>query len=114
MSKLVGKITKTIFKSDNSYYVSLFRVKENDFDDSLNNKTITITGYFYDINDEVELSLIGEWTHHNKYGDQFSVSSYQTIIPDDKNSIVKFFTSDLFKGIGESKALKIYEVLGDN
>lgn len=114
MSRIVGKITKTIYKSDNNYYVNLFRIKENDIDELLNNKTVTITGYFYDLDDEMELSLIGEWTHHNKYGEQFSVESYQKIIPEDKNSIVKFFTSDLFKGIGENKALKIYEELGDN
>ena len=114
MSKIIGKITKTIYKSDNNYYVNLFKIKENDFDNSLNNKTITITGYFYDIDIDLEYSLVGNFIHHNKYGNQFSVESYQSIIPENKNSIVKFFTSDLFKGIGESKALKIYEELGDN
>ena len=113
MSKLIGKIGKKIYLSDNNYGVYLFKVKENDISDGYNNKTITITGYFYDLSEDLECSLIGTMTKHNKYGEQFNVESYQKIIPEDKNSIVKFFTSELFKGIGESKALKIYEELGD-
>jgi len=113
MSRVVGKISKKIYLSDNNYGVYLFKVKENDISDTYNNKTITITGYFYDLTEDIECLMIGNMTKHNKYGEQFSVESYQKIIPEDKNSIVKFFTSDLFKGIGENKALKIYEELGD-
>ena len=113
MSKIVGKVGKKIYLSDNSYGVYLFKVKENDIDDKYNNKTITITGFFYDFVEDLDFSLIGVISKHSKYGEQFNVESYQKIIPEDKNSIVKFFTSDLFKGIGETKASKIYEILGD-
>lgn len=114
MSSFQGVITKTIFKSDNNYMVLLFKVLKNDLDDSYNNKTITITGYFYDTLENTNLEVIGELTKHLKYGMQLNVSSYKVIVAEDKNSIIKFFTSDLFKGIGEAKALKIYEVLGDD
>ncbi len=114
MSRIVGKLNKKIYLSDNNYGVYLFRVKENDIDSKYDNKIITITGYFYDLIEDMELSLIGKMTSHIKYGEQFLVESYQTVIPEDRNSIVTFFTSDLFKGIGESKALKIYEELGND
>lgn len=114
MSSFQGVITKTIFKSDNNYMVLLFKVLKNDLDDSYNNKTITITGYFYDTLENTNLEVIGELTKHLKYGMQLNVSSYKVIVAEDKNSIIKFFTSDLFKGIGEAKALKIYEALGDD
>ena len=113
MSRIIGKVTKKIYESDNNYMVLLCKIKESDLDIEIN-KTITITGYFYDLESDLEYSFIGEMKKHNKYGTQFQVESYQKIIPEDKNSIVKFFTSDLFKGIGEGKALKIYEILGDN
>ena len=113
MSKIIGKISKIIYKSDNNYMVMLFKIKDNDLGLE-NNKTITVTGYFYEIEEDLEYALFGEMASHNKYGKQFQVESYQKIIPEDKNSIVTFFTSDLFKGIGEGKALKIYEELGDN
>ena len=35
----------------------------------------------------------------------------EKIIPEEKNSIIEFLTSGLFKGIGEVKAKKIVEVL---
>ena len=114
MSRLVGHITRTIFKSENDYCVLIFRVKENDIDENYNNKSITITGYFYDIDDLDEISIIGEFQKHQRYGEQFNVSSYQKIIPEDKNSIVAFLSGGTFKGIGEAKALKIYEKLGDD
>ncbi len=114
MSSFQGVITKTIFKSDNNYMVLLFKVFKNDLDDRYNNKTITITGYFYDTLENTNLEVIGELTKHVKYGMQLNVSSYKVIVAEDKNSIIKFFTSDLFKGIGEAKALKIYEALGDD
>ena len=113
MNKVVGKITRKIFESDNNYMVLLLKIKETDLDIDIN-KTITITGYFYDLETDLDYIFYGNMKKHNKYGVQFQVDSYQKIIPVDKNSIVTFFTSDLFKGIGEGKALKIYEELGDN
>ena len=113
MSKVVGKVTRKIFESDNNYMVLLLKIKETDLDIDIN-KTITITGYFYDLETDLDYSFIGNMKKHNKYGVQFQVDSYQKIIPEDKNSIVTFFTSDLFKGIGENKSLKIYEELGDD
>ena len=114
MNNIKGTITKKIFSSDNNYMVLLFRVKENDIDNSYNHKTITVTGYFYDIEEDLDYLLTGNITSHPRYGEQFQVSSYQEIIPEDKNSIISFFSSDLFKGIGETKAIKIYEILGED
>ena len=56
MSKLIGNITKAIFKSENNYSVLLFKVRENDIDEKYNGKTVTITGYFYDIEENFDLS----------------------------------------------------------
>ena len=113
MSRIVGRVTRKIFESDNNYMVLLVKIKETDLDIDVN-KTITVTGYFYDLELDLDYSFVGSMKTHNKYGVQYQVESYQKIIPEDKNSIVTFFTSDLFKGIGEGKALKIYEELGDN
>ena len=114
MNNIRGTITKKIFGSENNYMVLLFKIKENDIDNSYNHKTITVTGYFYDLEENLDYSLTGMITNHKKYGEQFQVTSYQKIIPEDKNSIVSFFSSDLFKGIGETKAIKIYEILGED
>ena len=41
-----------------------------------------------------------------KYGKQFQVESYDRCKPEEKDSIVEFLTSGLFKGIGRPKLLK--------
>ena len=109
---LKGTFKKLIYNRDN-YYVGLIKVKDNDLDSGLNDKTITFTGYFSEINIDDILALNGEFTKHNKYGDQFLASSYEIVLPEEKDGIVTFLSSDMFKGIGEAKAKKIYEVLGE-
>ncbi len=108
-----GIYKKTIYNSDN-YIVGLMRVKDNDIDDSLNEKTITFTGYFSDINIDDHLKLNGNFTHHYRYGDQFTSDSYEIIIPEEKDGIITFLSSEIFPGIGEAKAKKIYDKYGDN
>ena len=109
-----GIYKKTIFNnSDNGYLVGLLKVIDNDIDASLNNKTITFTGYFNDINIEDNLRLVGTFTRHNRYGEQFQANSYEIIMPTTENSIITFLSSGIFKGIGEGKAKKIYDALGD-
>ena len=69
------------------------------------NKTITFTGYFADINEQEKYIMYGEIVHHPKYGFQYNVESSERVKPDDKEGIIEFLSSDLFKGIGE----KIFE-----
>ena len=107
-----GIYKKTIYNRDN-YTVGLIKVKDNDIDDSLNEKTITFTGYFSDINIDDHLKLNGSFTRHNKYGDQFLTDSYEIIIPEEKDGIITFLSSEVFPGIGEAKAQKIYDNFKD-
>ena len=109
---LKGIYKKTIY-SQNNYIVGLIKVKENDVDEGLNEKTITFTGYFNEINIDDHIKLNGTFTHHYKYGDQFQSDSYEIVIPDEKDGIITFLSSDIFPGIGESKALKIYNLFQD-
>lgn len=109
--KIKGTYKKCIFSSDDGYTVGLLKVKD---DSEYNDKTITFTGVFANINLDNNLVLEGNFVHHNKYGEQFNVTIYEVSVPDNENGIISFLSSDLFKGIGENKARKIYETLGDN
>ena len=115
MAYLKGIYKKCIYQNlDNLYLVGLIKIKENDIDESLNEKTITFTGNFSTINIEDTLILQGELVKHFKYGEQFNVTSYEQILPDDEHSIINFLASDMFPGIGETKAKRIFDILGDN
>ncbi len=114
MSFIKGNFKKYIFNGTNGYVVGLFRVKSSsdDLEDYINT-TVTFTGYFHDLNESDEYILNGEFTIHNKYGEQFSTTSYERVLPEETDSIVEFLSSGLFKGIGKKKAEKIVEVLGN-
>ncbi|MGI6325284.1 MAG: ATP-dependent RecD-like DNA helicase [Bacilli bacterium] len=115
MIQFKGKFRRTIFKSSDNYVIGLFKVREIDkeYEEYLN-KTITFTGYFYDLNENDEYILDGKFVNHPRYGIQFNVTSYERIKPQDKDTLVAFLASGLFKGIGPKTALKIVETLGDD
>ena len=111
-----GTYKRSIFTSDKGYVIGLFKLLETDNNEFVNfiNKTITFTGYFHELNEDDNYIMYGEDIVHPKYGLQFNVSEYERIKPEDKDGIVAFLASDLFKGIGEKVASLIVEHLGDN
>ena len=96
--------------------MGLFKVKETseNIPKAYINTTITFTGYFHELNDIDTYIFYGKFIEHEKYGKQFQVESYDRCKPEEKDSIVEFLTSGLFKGIGEAKATKIVNILGKN
>ena len=111
--KLKGTFRQLIFSASSGYIVGLFRIKESPEDKEYDNKTITITGYFAEIKENENYILEGEFIEHIKYGTQFTVSKYEVVKPEDKDGIVEFLSSSLFKGVGEKLATRIVDTLGD-
>lgn len=109
-----GNYRKSIYQTDAGYHVGLFRVKETNSEDCLDyvGRTITFTGYFHELNTEDTYLFYGALVEHEKYGDQFQVAKYERVLPEEKDGIVEFLSSGVFKGIGEKKAKKIVEILG--
>lgn len=114
MSYIKGKFVKTIFNNkQNGYYVGLFKVNECSDDLDVLNKTINFVGIFHELVENTNYVMFGDLVMHVKYGEQFSVTSYEVLKPEKKEEIVTFLSSNLFP-IGETLALKIYEKLGIN
>ncbi len=111
-----GTFKTNIFKSDKGYVIGLLKVFETNIIDMQEyvNKTITFTGYFADLRENEKYIMYGEIAHHPKYGFQFNVKEYERIKPEDKDGVIEFLSSDLFKGIGEKMAKRIVETIGDN
>ncbi len=109
-----GHYQRSIYQNSNGYHIGLFKVKETNSEEltPFLDKTITFTGYFHELNDMDTYLFFGKMVEHPKYGTQFSVTSYERCKPEEKDAIVEFLTSGLFKGIGEKKAKSIVEVLG--
>ena len=111
-----GVYKQSIFKSDKGYIIGLLKVSETNIPEmnKFVGKTITFTGYFADLNETEKYTMYGEIVNHPKYGFQFNVTDYERLKPSDKEGIIEFLSSSLFKGIGESMAKKIVDKLGDD
>ena len=110
-----GNFKKYIFKSDKGYTIGLLKVKDTSEDlKEHKNTTIVFTGYFTDLNETDLYLLNGEFVIHDRYGEQFNTTSYEIILPEEKDNIVEFLSSDIFPGIGEKKAIKIVDVFKED
>ena len=109
-----GHYQRSIYQNSNGYHIGLFKVRETNSPEltPFLDKTITFTGYFHELNDMDTYLFFGQMVEHPKYGMQFSVTSYERCKPEEKDAIVEFLTSGLFKGIGEKKAKAIVDVFG--
>lgn len=109
-----GNFRKSIYQNESGYTIGIFKIKETN-DEELDiyvGRTITFTGYFHELNDMDTYLFYGNLVNHERYGEQFNVTGYERCKPEEKDAIVEFLTSGIFKGIGEKKAKKIVEVLG--
>ncbi len=109
-----GHFRKSIYQNEAGYIIGIFKVQETN-DEEIEiyvGRTLTFTGYFHELNDLDTYIFYGKLVNHERYGEQFQVSSYERCKPEEKEAIVEFLTSGIFKGIGEKKAQKIVDVLG--
>lgn len=106
---LEAKHLFTIFRNeDNGYTVAKFVTydsKEEEF---------TATGIFKELVEEERYRLKGEYKEHARYGMQFQVFGYEKMIPNDESSLIRYFSSSLFPGIGKKSAKQIVDVLGED
>lgn len=108
-----GSFRQKIFRNEESgYTIILFRVNEIIEDDEDLKKTITVVGYFSDINLDDNYILTGNKIT-SKYGIQFQIDHYEVCPKETKNEIITFLSSELFKGVGKKLATNIYEVYQD-
>ncbi len=114
-SYIKGHYKKSIYQNESGYTIGLFKVQEASGDDDLDiyvGRTMTFTGYFHELNELDTYLFYGKLVSHERYGEQFQVTAYERVMPEEKNSILDFLTSGLFKGIGKKKAEKIVDTLG--
>jgi exodeoxyribonuclease V alpha subunit len=72
----------------------------------------TIVGRLAGLNPGESLKLSGAWTMDKKFGQQFRVDRYETVVPATVNGIKKYLGSGLIRGIGPVMAERIVKVFG--
>lgn len=102
------KIQKKIFFSEETgYAVCRVEVKGR-------RENTTIVGNLMDVSEGDFLEVEGEVVNHPRFGEQIKITSYKTIMPEDREGVIKFLSSDRFKGLGKKTAEKIVDYFGES
>ncbi|MDZ5470874.1 ATP-dependent RecD-like DNA helicase (plasmid) [Bacillus sp. 31A1R] len=108
-----GKHLVTIFHNEsNLYTVMRIRLEETNLD--YDDKEAVITGYLPKVHEGETYIFYGEMKDHPKFGLQFQVEHFRKELPQTKQGVVAYLSSDLFKGIGKKTAESIVDTLGEN
>ena len=100
-----GKLGKIIFNNpENGYTVAVFDTEGGSF---------RIAGSFAEPKTGAKYRLEGRFTVHPRYGEQFSVASYEEMMPEGADAILEFLSAGNIKGIGPATARQIVERFGD-
>ena len=75
---------------------------------------VTAVGAMPYVGEGERVRLFGEWTRHSEYGEQFSVSVVEKLLPTGANEILKYLSGKNVRGIGPVTALKIVNRFGDD
>ncbi|GAB3829345.1 ATP-dependent RecD-like DNA helicase [Dactylosporangium cerinum] len=73
---------------------------------------LTVVGSLLGAQPGESLRLVGRWGSHPKYGKQFEVYSFTTVLPATIQGIERYLGSGLIKGIGPRMAARIVERFG--
>ena len=107
-----GTIERIIFENPNSFFrILLLNIDDTDAD--FDDFEIIVTGTMADIIEGEDYTFWGNLVQHPKYGEQLKLIRYERAKPTSKG-LVKYFSSDHFKGIGVKTAQKIVDLYGDN
>ena len=107
-----GTIERIIFENSSNFFrILLLDIQDTDCED-FDDFEIIVTGTMADVIEGEDYTFWGNLVQHPKYGQQLNISRYERAKPTSKG-LVKYFSSDHFKGIGVKTAQKIVELYGE-
>ena len=108
-----GTIERIIFENPSNFFrILLLDIEDTDAED-FEDFEIIVTGSMADVMEGEDYSFWGSLVQHPKYGQQLKISRYERAKPS-SNGLVKYFSSDHFKGIGVKTAQKIVQLYGED
>ena len=106
METLQGILERIVYENPDSGY-TVGRLSARDHAELL-----TVVGNLASVNPGESLLLQGEWVDNAKYGRQFQIEKYETILPANVVGLRKYLGSGLIKGIGPKMATLIVRKFG--
>ncbi|MDL4841449.1 SF1B family DNA helicase RecD2 [Aquibacillus rhizosphaerae] len=111
-SFIKGELVHTIFENEAEHF-SIAKIKILDTNEAFEESEMVIKGYFTRLDPSEIYLFYGSVIEHKKFGKQYQVDHYQRFVPDTKDGLVAYLSSDLFYGIGKKTAEKIVDYLGE-
>lgn len=103
-----GTIARIIFENPSNFFkILLIEIEETDSD--FDEEEIIVTGTMAEVIEGEEYQFFGSLVTHPKYGQQLQLSRYERAKPT-ASGLIKYFSSDQFKGIGKKTAEKIVQL----
>ena len=121
VSHIKGSILKVIFFNSSTGF-GVIKIKLDDKDEStsklieedfLSNIDVTCVFDRRPIEGE-EYEFFGSLVYDEKYGEQFKGHRFSRHDPNSMESVVAYLSSDLFSGVGEASAKKVFDALGED
>ena len=105
-TEIKGQIERiTFYNEENGYTIA--KMKAGGRPD-----LVTVVGNLLSVSAGEVLKLKGQWRNHPKFGEQFEVISYESIVPATVKGIEKYLGSGLIKGIGPVMARRLVAKFG--
>ncbi|MBS1256327.1 MAG: ATP-dependent RecD-like DNA helicase [Deltaproteobacteria bacterium] len=105
---LVGTLEKILYSNPESGFIIGSFLSEKSI------RPITVKGVVYNTLVHETLRLKGNWENHKIYGRQFSFREFMPVTPTSEEGMVRYLSSQVFKGIGEKTATRIVKKFGLN
>ncbi len=106
MYEVCGAVERIVFRNEENEYTVL--------EIGCGDDVITAVGILPQVYEGEELKLIGTFTSHATYGQQFSVSAFERSMPTTVLGILKYLSGGAIKGIGPSTAARLVKEFGEN
>jgi exodeoxyribonuclease V alpha subunit len=104
--EIQGQLERITYQNEENHY-TIARLKVKGQRD-----LVTIVGCLVSIMPGEVLRLKGTWDMHPKYGEQFRVATYESVIPATVKGIERYLGSGLIKGIGPVMAKRLVQKFG--
>ncbi|HEE1496549.1 TPA: ATP-dependent RecD-like DNA helicase [Staphylococcus aureus] len=111
-SMIKGTVEAILFQNSDNFYTVLKvdTIETNEDFDTMP----TVVGFLPNIVEGDVYTFKGQVVDHPRYGKQLKAETLEKEMPQTKEAIISYLSSDLFKGVGKKTAQNIVNTLGDN
>lgn len=101
MISLKGRLERITYRHDITHYtIGKMRVDDG-------RRLVTVVGHMAGVQPGDALRIEGGWETHEKYGEQFKISSFEVVSSDPLEGVRKFLHSGFVRGVGPKMARKL-------